>query len=93
MCTVVKRNNRSTTKGEKIITLFTINYGIIQVLNRIVAKVEHQNCLLKKLSVNVETKSFKNMTNSHSQTPSNLDMFPMVKKRFQDCRCRDANNC
>jgi hypothetical protein len=20
-------------------------------------------------------------------------MFPMVKKRFQDCRCRDANNC
>jgi hypothetical protein len=82
MCTIVKRNNRSTTKGEKIITLFTINYGIIQVLNRIVAKVEHRNCLLKKLSVNVETQSFKNMTNSRSQTLSNLDMFPMVKKKI-----------
>jgi hypothetical protein len=47
-----------------------------------VVEVEHQNCLLTKLNVNVETKSFKKMTNNHqkhSRTPPYLDMFLMVK--------------
>jgi hypothetical protein len=29
---IVERNEKSTTKGERRITLFVINYGIIQML-------------------------------------------------------------
>jgi hypothetical protein len=49
-----------------------------------VAKVEYINYLLKKSNVNVETKSLKKMTNNNlkiSQTPQDLGMFPMVKRK------------
>ncbi len=62
---VVKRNNGSTTEGERIIPLFAITCGTIQVLKWIVAEVEHWNWLLKKLKVNVETKLVKNTKNNH----------------------------
>jgi hypothetical protein len=32
MCTIVERNNMSTTKEERKIPLFAINYGTIEVL-------------------------------------------------------------
>ncbi len=64
--------------------MFAINCGIRKVLKWIVAKVEYINCLLKKSNVNVETKSLKKMTNNNlkiSQTPQDLGMFPMVKRK------------
>jgi hypothetical protein len=47
-CMIVKWNNKSTTEGERRITLFAINCGTIQMLTWIMAKVEHWNWLLKK---------------------------------------------
>ncbi len=64
--------------------MFAINCGIRKVLKWIVAKVEYINCLLQKSNVNVETKSLKKMTNNNlkiSQTPQDLGMFPMVKRK------------
>ncbi len=64
--------------------MFAINCGIRKVLKWIVAKVEYINYLLKKSNVNVETKSLKKMTNNNlkiSQTPQDLGMFPMVKRK------------
>jgi S-methylmethionine-dependent homocysteine/selenocysteine methylase len=59
MCMIVERNDGSTTKGKKRITLFAINCGRLQVLKWTVAEVEHWNWLLKKSNVNVKTNSHK----------------------------------
>jgi hypothetical protein len=48
MCMIIKRDNWSTTEGERIIQLLAINCGIMQVLKWILAEVNHLNWLLKK---------------------------------------------
>jgi hypothetical protein len=81
---IVEGNDRSTTKGERKITLFITNCGTIQVLTWIVAEVEHWNYLLKNRMLMLRQKVIKNMTNNHqkhSWTPLDTDMFPMVEIR------------
>jgi hypothetical protein len=58
--------------------------------------MQHWIWLLKKLNVNVETKSHKKYEKQPLKTLTSTTRFGNVpngrNKRFQDCRCRDVSN-
>jgi len=94
---IVERNDGSIIEGEIIIQLFAINCKMMQGLKWILAKVEHLKLINEKIKwTNVETKCHKEYEKQPLKILTSTTRFKYVpngrKKKFQNCRCRDASS-